>query len=112
MNATIRFAVSSEADPLVHAFQAARLAVAHREAGRISGLKADMPVPTLLIVSGAEDPMAQFLAALEQAHAFAPVELDVDADTDEGTEDFAEYLRDRTDSVVIIARSAQVGPAS
>jgi hypothetical protein len=112
MNAAIRFAISPEADPLVHAYQAARLALVHREAGRIPGLKADLPAPTLLLVTGAEEPMARLLAALEAAQVFASVEVEVDAENDQAVQDFAEYLRDRSDVVVVVARRADPGPAA
>jgi hypothetical protein len=112
MNANVRFAVSPQADPLVHAYQAARLALVHREAGRIPGLKADLPVPTLLLVTGAEEAMAQLLAALEAAQVFAAVEVEVDAENDQAVQDFAEHLRDRSDNVVVVARRADPGPAA
>lgn len=112
MNATIRFSIAADADPLAHAFQSARVALVHREAGRIEGLKLDLPLPTLLLVTGAEEPMARFVAALEDAQVFAPVELEVHADDEQAVEDYAEYLRDRTDNVVILARPADPGPAA
>ncbi len=112
MNATIRFTISSEADPLVHAFQAARLALVHREASRIPVLKVELAVPSLLLVTGSEEAMARLLAALEAAQVFAAVEVGVDAADERAVQDFGEYLRDRSDSVVIIARRADPGPAA
>lgn len=112
MNATVRFTVSSEADPLAHAFEATRLALAHREAGRISGLKIELPVPSLLLVSGSEEAMARLLAALEAAHVFAAVEVEVDTADEQAVQDFGEYLRDRTDNLVVIVRRADPGPAA
>jgi hypothetical protein len=111
MHATVRFTVVADADPLLFAFQAARLALVQREAVT-AGLKIDRPVPTLLLVTGAAEPMARLIAALEGAHVFALVELEVDAADEAAVQDFAEYLRDRTDSVVILARPADPGPAS
>lgn len=112
MNATIRFAVAADADPFVFAFQAARLSLVHREASRIEGLKVDLPLPTLLLVTGAEEPMARLIAALEVAQVFAPVELEVHAADEAAVQDYAEHLRDRTDAAVIIARPADPGPAA
>jgi hypothetical protein len=112
MNATIRFTIAPNADPLAFSFQAARLALVHREAGSIPGLKLDRPVPTLLLVTGAEEPMARLVAALETAQLFAAVELEVHAADEQAVEDFAEYLRDRTDNVVVIAMPADSGPAT
>lgn len=112
MNATVRFAIDPEADPLTFAFQASRLALVRQAATRVSGLKVDQPVPTLLLVTGGEQEMAAILAALESAQVFGPLLLDVVADDEQGVQDYAEYLRDRTDNVVIVARKALQGPAS
>jgi hypothetical protein len=110
MNATIRFACDQQADPLVHAFQATRLALAHREATAL-GLKVDVFSPQCIAVTGSEEPMARLLASLEKAQVFAALSLDVDAATEKGAEDYAEYLRDRSDNIVIVARQVESGPA-
>ncbi len=112
VNATVRFTIDPSADPPVFAYQAARLALVHHVAARVSGLKVDQPLPTLLLVTGAEQPMAELLAALEKAQAYSPLVLDVDAADEQGVQDFAEFLRDRSDTTVIVARQAQSGPAS
>jgi hypothetical protein len=112
MNATVRFTVAADADPLTYSYQAARLALVHREATVITGLKIDKPLPTLLLVTGAVEPMARLIAALKGAHVFAPVELEVHAADEAAVQDFAEHLRDRPDNVVILARPADPGPAS
>lgn len=111
MNAAINFAIDTAADPLTFSFQAVRLALVHQLARRTAGLHVDCPLPTLLRITGADQPMAELLATLERAQVFAPLELDVIAADEQGVEDFAEYLRDRTDQVVIIARKAPKDPA-
>lgn len=112
MHATVRFSIDPSADPLTFSFQAARLALTHHLVARVPGLKLDRPVPTLLLVTGAEQPMADLLAALEAAQVYSPLVLEVVADDDQGVQDFAEFLRDRSDNVVIIGRKAQASPAS
>jgi hypothetical protein len=112
--ATATFTTANDASPLVYAFQAARLAVVAEVAARVGGSKVTVnrPAPGMLITSAHEQEMAAILAELEAVQVFAPLELDVVADDENAVQDFAEFLRDRTDSTVIIARKAPQGPAS
>lgn len=112
--ATAMFTIANDASPLVFAFQAARLAVIAEVAARVGGSKVTVnrPAPGMLIISAHEQEMAAILAELEAAQVFAPLVLDVVADDERGVEDFGEYLRDRTDNVVIVARKAPIPPAS
>lgn len=111
--ATATFTIANDASPLVYAFQAARLAVIAEVAARVGGSKVTVnrPAPGMLIISAHEGEMAAILAELEKAQVFSPLLLDVVADDEHGVEDFAEFLRDRSDNVVIIARKAPHGPA-
>lgn len=112
--AAATFQIANDASPLVYAFQAARLAVIAEVAARVGGSKVTVnrPAPGLLIVSAHEEEMAAILAELEHAQVYSSLMLDVVADDDQGVQDFAEYLRDRSDMTVIIARQAPQGPAS
>ena len=112
--ATATFTVASDASPLVFAFQAARLAVIAEVVAHVGGDKVTVsrPSPAMLILAAHGEEMAAILAELETAQVFAPLVLDVVADGEQGVEDFGEYLRDRSDNVVIIAREAPQGPAS
>jgi len=111
-NAT--FQIANDASPLVYAYQAARLAVIAEVAARVGGSKVTVnrPAPGMLIVTAHEQELAAILAELEKAQVFGPLLLDVVADDESGVEDIAEFLRDRTDNVVVIARKAPIPPAS
>ena len=112
--ATATFQVADNASPLVYAFQALRLAVVAEVAARVGGSKVTVnrPTPGMVIVTAYEEEMASILAELEKAQVFAPLVFDVVAADERGVEDYAEFLRDRTDNVVVIARRAPQGPAS
>jgi hypothetical protein len=121
--ATLTFTADGGADPLVFAFQAARLAVieaaARRQADRYvpqGRLSVTRPAPTLLILTVYEDDLAAIMADLVKAQVFGPVELEVsDTATSRpagqmAAQDFAEYLRDRFDGLVVLARPARQLP--
>ena len=112
--AAATFTIANDASPLVFAFQAARLAVIAEVAVRVGGDKVTVsrPAPGMLILSAHEAEMAAILAELEKVQVYSPLVLDVVADDVQGVSDFAEYLRDRTEQVVVIARKAPQGPAS
>lgn len=111
--ATATFTVNDNASPLVFAFQAARLAVIAEVAARVGGdrVTVNRPAPGMLILTAYPDEMATILAELEKAQVFCPLELDVVSPDEQGVEDFAEFLRSRSDSVSIIARKAPTDPA-
>lgn len=108
------FTIDADASPLVHAFQAARLAVIAEVAARLGGEKVSVarPAPGMLVVTAHEEQMAAVVAEPEEAQVFCPLVLDVVTDDEESVQDFAEYLRDRTDNVVVVARQAGADPAS
>jgi len=112
--ATATFTADGNASPLVYAFQVARLAVVAEVAARIGGNKITLarPAPGLLLVTAHQDEMAAIVAELEKAQVLSPLLLDVSATEDVAAEDYAEFIRDRTDNVVVVARPAEAGPAS
>lgn len=119
--ATMTFRVVDSATPLVYAFQAARLAVIEAVARREHDKAPDemtisQPANGLLMVTAYPDRLSAILDELEKAQVFAPVVLEVSRDgrpaSQTDAEDVAEYIRDRTDQVVVISRPARGFPAS
>lgn len=112
--ATATFTIANDASPLVYAFQAARLAVIAEVASRVGSdrVTVNRPTPGLLILTTYQEEMAAILAELERAQVFCPLVLDVVAAEERAVEDYAEFLRDRSDNTVIVARKAPQGPAT
>lgn len=123
--ATLTFRADDNNDPLVFAFQAARLAVIEAAARRQNErygtgndkLTISRPAPTLLMITAYADDVVAIVAALVKAQVFAPLTLEVSDSprrpSDKMTcEDFAEFIRDRVEDAVIIARPAREVPAS
>jgi 6-pyruvoyltetrahydropterin/6-carboxytetrahydropterin synthase len=104
MHGLLRFRPSSD-DLLVRTHQSATAALAEREARQVAGLNVSSAAG-LLIVQGDENALAALIARLEAAGVYAPVGVEVFG-TDEEAEDMAEFIRDRTDSVVVVAAAVQ-----
>ena len=111
--ARLTIQADNAASPVVHAFQLLRIAVVEAAARRLMEkndpprMSVSMISPGWLDVVAYADDMAALLAELEKAQVYAPVVLFVGKANDRASkmeaEDFAEYLRDRTDNVVVIA---------
>lgn len=123
--ATMTFRADDNNDPLVFAFQAARLAVIEAVARRqnerytvVTGndrVTVSRPAPTLLMVTAYADDVVAIVAALVKAQVLAPLTLEVsDSPRNPSNkmtcEDFAEFIRERVQGVEIHARPARETP--
>ncbi len=104
MHGLLRFSASSD-DLLVRTHQSATAALAEREARQVAGLNVSSAAG-LLIVQGDENALAALAARLEAAGVYGPVRVEVFG-TDQEAEDVAEFIRDRTDSVGVLAAAVQ-----
>ena len=102
MHGTLRFGTNHD-DLLVRSLLSITAAVAEREARSLDGLN----VATMagqLVVQGEEGAVAALVARLEQLGVYSPVTVEVEGDR-EDAENYAEFLRERTDAVAVICVS-------
>lgn len=104
MHGTIRFGTHSD-DHLVRSLHSITAAVAEREARSLGGLHVATAAGQLL-VQGAEGAIAALINQLEQVGVWGAVTVEVDGDK-EDAENYAEFLRERTDAVAVICVPVQ-----
>jgi len=109
MHGTLRFGTNSD-DHLVRTLLSVTAAVAEREARTLGGLNVATMAGQLLI-QGDEAAIAALVARLEQLGVDGPVTVEVEGDAEQA-DDFAEYVRDRTDNVTVIGVPVQPPPAA
>ena len=109
MHGLIRFSTNSD-DLLVRSLLSIISAIAEREARTLGGLNVATMAGQLLI-QGDEAAIAALVARLEQLGVDGPVTVEVEGDAEQA-DDFAEYVRDRTDNVTVIGVPVQPPPAA
>jgi len=104
MHGTLRFSTDS-GDHLVRSLHSITAAIAEREARSLGGLN----VATMagqLVVQGEEGAVAALVDRLEQLGVYSPVTVEVNGDR-EDAENYAEFVRERTDAVAVICVPVQ-----
>lgn len=104
MHGTIRFGTNSD-DHLVRSLLSITAAIAEREARTLGGLHVATAAGQLL-VQGGEGAVAALVGRLEQLGVWGPVTVEVEGDR-EDADNFAEFLRERTDSVAVVGVPVQ-----
>lgn len=101
MHGLVRFPTNSD-DHLVRTVQSAVAALAEREARAVGGLNVST-MAGVLLVQGDETALASLAGRLEQLGGYGqPLRVEVEG-TQELAEDVAEYIRDRTDLLPVVA---------
>jgi len=107
MHGLIRFSTNSD-DLLVRSLLSIISAIAEREARTLGGLNVATMAGQLLI-QGDEAAIAALVTRLEEVGVYGPLVVEGDAVQ---ADDFAEYVRDRTDNVTVIGVPVQPPPAA
>jgi len=104
MHGLIRFSTNSD-DLLVRSLLSIISAIAEREARTLGGLNVATMAGQLLI-QGNEVAVAALVDRLEQLGVYSPVTVEVNGDR-EDAENYAEFVRERTDAVAVICVPVQ-----
>lgn len=104
MHGTLRFTTNHD-DHLVRSLLSITAAIADREARSLGGLHVATAAGQL-VIQGEEGAVAALVGRLERLGVWGPVTVEVDGDR-EDAENYAEFIRERTDSVTVIGVPVQ-----
>ncbi len=105
MHGLIRFRTDAE-DFLARTVQSAVAAIAEREARSLGNLNVSL-MAGVLLVQGDESALASLAERLEQLGVFGQALRVEVAGTEEQAQDVAEFIRDRTDLMPVVAVAVQ-----